>query len=919
MQLIAILMLSVMIAASVMPLSSGVLIGSAFAVLISWCVNLQKRIAALEASNSKQRAARLATAVSPVPVPAPAVTAPATPRTPTPKAAADTQPRIYFTDRRTAEGSFDRTAESPQVRDSQAPRRSFREENSGSSGTGIDRLIARSKAWLTSGNVPVKAGVILSLFGLAFLAKEAIDRSWLVLPIEFRLLGIAAFGIALLVIGWRLRETRAGYGLALQGGGVAITYLSIYAAYGLYSLIPAVPAFALLVATTCLAGWLAVSQNTRALAVLGIIGGFMAPVLASNGAGEHVVLFSYYAILNAAILVIAWLRAWRELNVLGFVFTFVIGSLWGYTAYRPGEFATTEPFLVLFFLFYVFIPICFARNAPPRLRGFVDGTLVFGTPLIAFTLQMALVGDTRFGLACSAAVLALFYAGLASALLLRAPPYTRVLGEAFCGLAAVFLTITIPLYFDAQATSLVWAVEGAAMCWLGWRQDRRLPLASGTVLQLLAALAWIVSNPFDYSLPAVLNGPLLGAIAIAIAAAFSSRIFDLSNERNESRFSKSAAAGLFVWAALWWFGAGFYEIERVVEWGFDFKVRLAFAAGSVALAALIARIAAWPRPNVLGLVLFPALLFGLATSITEYEHPFAEYGWVAWTVVLACHLFYLRSAEAESPMLAKALHSTGFTVFTLLCAAEIYQHVSDYLPGVWPESTLVLFAGIVIVVVALFGHRVTWPLRANATAYKFYGAGTLAAIAALGTLMLNLVSDGSAGSLTYIPLVNPLELASIGFAGCLFVYLQEIRQLEEVSGIIDRTLQLVRPAAAVLSWLLLTMICARSVHHYAGVPFDFDALMASEVFHAALSILWGALAFGSMIAGTRQANRFIWLAGGVLMSGVVVKLFLIDLANTGTVERVISFLGVGILLLVVGYFAPVPPRAAPAAKLQHLA
>ena len=45
------------------------------------------------------------------------------------------------------------------------------------------------------------------------------------------------------------------------------------------------------------------------------------------------------------------------------------------------------------------------------------------------------------------------------------------------------------------------------------------------------------------------------------------------------------------------------------------------------------------------------------------------------------------------------------------------------------------------------------------------------------------------------------------------------------------------------------------------------------------------------------------------MGVVVVKLFLVELGDSGSLTRIVSFLGVGLLLLVVGYFAPVPPRA----------
>src|SRR5262249_53952712 len=158
-------------------------------------------------------------------------------------------------------------------------------------------------------------------------------------------------------------------------------------------------------------------QDARALAVLGIVGGFLAPVLVSTGAGNHVALFSYYAILNFAVVGIAWFKAWRELNVLGFVFTFGIGALWGYNAYTPAHFATTEPFLMLFTLMYMAIPVLFATRVRPELRGFVDTSLVFGTPLVGFGLQSLLVGDTEYGLAISAIVLAALYAASAALML----------------------------------------------------------------------------------------------------------------------------------------------------------------------------------------------------------------------------------------------------------------------------------------------------------------------------------------------------------------------------------------------------------------------------------------------------------------------------------------------------------------------
>ena len=177
------------------------------------------------------------------------------------------------------------------------------------------------------------------------------------------------------------------YALVLQGGGVGILYLTIFAAFRLYDLIPTPLTFGLLVATCALSSALAVLQDSRTLAVLGVSGGFLAPILASTGNGSHVVLFSYYALLNAGIVGIAWFRTWRVLNLVGFAFTFVIGASWGARFYQPEYFATTEPFLILFFVMYSLIAVLFALRQEPELKGYVDGTLVFGTPIVAAAFQ----------------------------------------------------------------------------------------------------------------------------------------------------------------------------------------------------------------------------------------------------------------------------------------------------------------------------------------------------------------------------------------------------------------------------------------------------------------------------------------------------------------------------------------------------
>jgi uncharacterized membrane protein len=102
---------------------------------------------------------------------------------------------------------------------------------------------------------------------------------------------------------------------------------------------------------------------------------------------------------------------------------------------------------------------------------------------------------------------------------------------------------------------------------------------------------------------------------------------------------------------------------------------------------------------------------------------------------------------------------------------------------------------------------------------------------------------------------------------------------------------------------------AHSVHHLAGVPYAAGALFGSALFQAALAICWGLAALAAMWLGYRRGLRPVWAAGAVLLALVVVKLFLVDLAGSGTVARIVSFIGVGVMMLAIGYLAPLPPRA----------
>jgi uncharacterized membrane protein len=111
-----------------------------------------------------------------------------------------------------------------------------------------------------------------------------------------------------------------------------------------------------------------------------------------------------------------------------------------------------------------------------------------------------------------------------------------------------------------------------------------------------------------------------------------------------------------------------------------------------------------------------------------------------------------------------------------------------------------------------------------------------------------------------------------------------------------------------VSFAWLNGILARSLHYWGEVPFTAHGMLHSPLAQASFSIFWSLLALLATLYAVRQGHRLIWICGATLLGVVVAKLFMVDLAGHGTVARIVSFVAVGLLLLVIGWFAPVPPK-----------
>jgi uncharacterized membrane protein len=770
---------------------------------------------------------------------------------------------------------------------------------------------AIAKAWLLGGNTIAKAGVGILFIGLAFLAKYASEHAQI--PVQVRLAGIGAVALALLGLGWRLRHTRPAYAQALQGGAVAVLYLTLFVAFRFYGVLAVGPVFGLMVLVAALAAALAVLQDARALAVIGALGGFATPLLVSTGGGNQVALFSYYLVLDLGIAAVAWFKTWRLLNVVGFLFTFGVATAWGLLSYGSDQYASSQGFLVAYFLLFNLVLMLPARrlaSAPaPQGDRWVNGSLLFGLPTISFVLQHGLVRHWPYGTALSALGLAAFYVGMAARM--KRHPQLAVTFDGTLAIATLFLTLVIPFALDARSTGGAWALEGAGLLWLGLRQQRRLPRAFGYALIVLAGGSLVLARDWHGTPTAFFNAWFMNALLLAAGALAGAFFVQRARPAGALMARESDAEPLLIaWGTLWALAAMGAQIRLFAT---EQQSVAAWLASLSALALLYTALAVrlrWKKISLPLMAFGPLLLPLLVMSAWLLQSPVQAGGWWAWPLALLAHGAVLGRAAPLWPALARrGVHALGLLLLAAWGALQGAAITRDWgdAHSAWGWLGWLAVPALLLL---LLPHPATarrWPFSAEPAAYQQGAGAVLTTGLLLWTLLANAFSDGTASPLPHVPLLNPLDL---GIATALLAAVLWLRSAAARSSLASQA-QLPAALLGGTGFVWLNAMLVRGFHHYAGVPYRFDDWTASLAVQTGVTLLWSATALVLMWLSARRGLRVLWMVGAALLAAVVFKLLLVDLSGSGTVTRIVSFIGVGLLMLVIAYVAPLPANESP--------
>lgn len=767
--------------------------------------------------------------------------------------------------------------------------------------------------WFKGGNAIVRIGVIVLLVGVVLLLRLANDL--FTIPIEVRLGAVASGGVALTLTGLKLRQKRRSYAMSIQGAGLAIVYFTLFAAFRMYEILPAGLTFGLLAILAIVSAALALMQNALPLALLAFGGAFLAPLLTSTGSNNLVGLFGYYLILNLTLAWMAHYKTWKVLNVLGAAMTFGVAGYLGWNSYEDSMRWPLEGLLLAHLALYLFIVVRYsqqlvlAQEFQPESTTIaaVDSSLLFGVPLMGFALQAGLLHDIPYALAFSSAVLSGLYLVLGYKLFYQNKKL-RLLTEGVLALGVGFMALVIPLALDAQWTAVGWSVQGAALIWLGKRQNRIWSVRFGLLLECLSALAllWLSFNGKDMLLPLMVYSVCLFIAAVLMRRQHSQAMS--LNSMSLSHLPLNLLQPAFL-VLFWAFAASQITLIELEQWSNrnDFYWPLQHLQLSLypLIFVLVAMLASWrfywPQLTLLIRLILVALTLHSGLIWLDYGSLF-DHRALLWLTIVAYFAFGLLAIMRISSQsgYARALPlpslSSRFEQLFWMLGLLIYSSV--LLQVYWIKQPMVAMIILPLVIMATL-WLVKKPLLLLDRQTLLHDLTLpVSAVFFLWIISANWLSSGQIGGVPYIPVLNVLDICLIVAALVMYYLMIHLPQT---------IVKVAQAALGIAAFVSLSSLIVRTLHQWAGTPLWESGAWYTDLVQTSLTIVWTLSALVLTGLASRYGWRAVWLTGIALLAVVVLKLLLVDLSNVAAIARIVSFIGAGLIMLLIGYIAPLPP------------
>jgi len=775
--------------------------------------------------------------------------------------------------------------------------------------------------WLIKGNIIAKVAIVILFLGLSYLFKYSIEHDYI--SPEIRILGALLLGIGLLAAGWKLRFKRQIYALILQGGAIAVLYLTIFAAYKLYELVPALLTFVFLVVICSTTILFAILQRAMSLAIIACVGGYVTPILLSDGSGNHIALFSYYLIISTAILVISITQSWRILNLLGFLFTFVVSLAWGINNFTAEFYIECQIFIFANLVIYgVLVVLLSVRSIyTEEYQNIIDMLLLFGAPLCGFGLQYAITRQWEFGPAFSSLGFGLFYLAGAYIILHKWKSLAKTISLFWLTIGVSFITFSIPLALSANWTALLWMFEGTALTWIMLTQKYYRVALFGALITSLGIISAVISLD-DNKITLIMFTSLSGvsSIILFINACF----WHYYGQKTEiTRVIKLSylSISIIVWT-LWILLSTRLFLDQTP---FEISLILLCATASLWLWYFIGRKINWNIMCNGMLLLWIALAVSLFMSHSESYYYLSEF-WIcslAWIAAFTSCYVYLYKISSEKTNNNRLINNhvifLHISLFWMLLGWLVREliHIFDALPWGYEVIKWSLMATIACSIILLFYFLIKRQYITSFLLVKSYW--TIGLLPLIGYIVYYLIAGLSmSGQIiywSYIPIINPLEESAIFSLLMFSVWIKLMPNYVQFdnkttnSGILNIPLpNLILVSLMTLTFLWGNSVVLRCLSQIFDITWNAYTLWHNNIVQMTASLLWMLSAVILIAIGHRYSLRKIWYSGQLIQITVIIKLIFVDIQETDGLLRAFAFIGVALLMLLIGYLAPIPPK-----------
>ena len=748
-------------------------------------------------------------------------------------------------------------------------------------GAAIERRPAGFFTWIASGNWPAKIGGGLMIVGVGALLRYAainFDVS-ATLKLALGIFASAALGFGSLLTA--SNPTRRAISLALGGAAFGVAYLTAYSAFAIFGYLPTLQGLGLLVLTAVGAGVFAVSRSALSLAVLSMVGAYLAPAFAVNDPGPQVV-YLYYVAISVLTLAMVWIRGWRPLIHLSFLFTLAGGAFFAWTAkyFRPEHAHVLFPLLLALVAVHVAMPIVERRWTRGLLVESLDSIYLLALPVVAALTTVAIT-PSRLDLAVQ-----LWWLG---AIWIAASAWLYSQRREGMATHAIIGVLMLGLGIAARFRDLPWELVALSITVLALAFSARRS-QSQRLHGFLAGLVLVLSAVHVLSTLSPAHGStlffnerfferIIGAALMFVAARTLARL----HHRLDSLMLTVAIA----WAAFG-VGAEVVQLDLVSAWLIVHWV-LALAGLATYYAAL--RLPAAER-HIVPLIFaigFSALLAATNTSL--------ELSWAsAFIAGLALLAIAMRPAsEREGARSGRPLAAVGVPIVVAIWIARVATLSTD---SHW-QFPLAVAAGaaIVVVLTGYFNRERSGQWFNEAVSIFAMGFAFVLAVATVFDI------ERAASAVT-------LELLCVG-ALILIANWNDDRARRDW----------VIPATVIGVALMLQANLLRLL----GPAGELDALDVAKMgWPTLVSLLWASIGAALTIWGRRIGSRVQWTAGTVFLVAAAVKLLLLDFGSLGQLANILAVIAAGGVFLLVGWLAPMPParkdpppRSQPPAQMER--